>query len=210
MIKSLMIKNRHSTMYLFLATVLWSLAACSVNLPPAPKISSDLTPVYLIGPGDNLTIFVWGNPELSANVPVRPDGRITTPLIEDVQASGKSSTQLARDMEKRLAKFVKNPVVTVYITDFVGRFKEQIRVIGAATRPQALPYREGASLLDIMIAVGGLNEFADGNSARLIRNINGKNHQYVVRLDSLIKDGDISANVELLPGDVLLIPEAWF
>lgn len=167
-------------------------------------------PPYLIGPGDSVDVFVWGNPDLSATVPVRPDGRITTPLIEDVQASGKTPTQLARDMEKHLAKYIRNPVVTVIVTGFVGLYSEQIRVVGQAAKPQSIPYRENITLLDVMIAVGGLTEFADGNHAVLVRTINGKMHQYHVRLDDLLKDGDISANVDMLPGDVLIIPEAWF
>lgn len=167
-------------------------------------------PMYLIGPGDSVNVFVWGNPDLSATVPVRPDGRITTPLIEDVQASGKTPTQLAREMEKRLARYIRNPVVTVIVTGFVGLYSEQIRVVGEAAKPQSIPYRENITLLDVMIAVGGLTEFADGNRGVLVRTVNGKRHQYTVRLDDLLKNGDISANVDMLPGDVLIIPEAWF
>ena len=165
---------------------------------------------YIIGPGDNVSIFVWGNSELSTTVPVRPDGKITTPLVEDVQASGKTSTQLAREMEKQLARYIKNPVVTVYVTGFVGRYQEQIRVVGEATKPQSLPYREDMTVLDVMIAVGGLTEYAAGDSAVLVRVDNGNQKQYRVRLDDLIKDGDISANIYMLPGDILIIPEAWF
>ncbi len=167
-------------------------------------------PMYLIGPGDSVNVFVWGNPDLSATVPVRPDGRITTPLIEDVQASGKTPTHLAREMEKRLARYIRNPVVTVIVTGFVGLYSEQIRVVGEAAKPQSIPYRENITLLDVMISVGGLTEFADGNRAVLVRTVNGKRHQYNVRLDDLLKNGDISANVDMLPGDVLIIPEAWF
>ncbi len=147
---------------------------------------------------------------MSASVPVRPDGKITTPLIEDVQASGKTPTELAREMETRLGKYIKNPVVTVIVTSFVGRFSEQIRVVGQATRPQSLPYRENLSLLDVMISVGGLTDFAAGNSASLIRTEDGKQKQYRLRIDDLINDGDISANVALRPGDIVIIPEAWF
>lgn len=168
------------------------------------------TPPYLIGPLDTVNVFVWGNPDLSATVPVRPDGKITTPLIEDVPASGKTPTQLARVMEKRLSKYIKNPVVTVIVTSFVGRYSEQIRVVGEASKPQALPYRENMSLLDVMIAVGGLTEYAAGNSASIVRVVDGKQKQYKVRLDDLINKGDITANVDMLPGDVLIIPEAWF
>ena len=168
------------------------------------------TPFYHIGPGDNLNIFVWRNPELSVSVPVRPDGRINTPLVEDLKASGKTPTQLARDLENRLSNYVKNPVVTVMVSGFVGQYSEQIRVVGEATEPQAIPYRERMTLLDVMIRVGGLTEFAAGNRATLIREIDGKQKQYSVRLDDLIREGDISANVVMLPGDVLIIPEAWF
>jgi len=167
-------------------------------------------PVYIIGPGDNVNIFVWGNGELSSSVPVRPDGRITTPLVEDVVASGKTSTQLARDMEKELARYIKNPVVTVIVTGFTGRYSEQIRVIGEAAKAQSLPYKEHLTLLDVMISVGGLTELAAGNKASIIRVIDGKQQQYNVRLGDLIQDGDITANVDMLPGDVLIIPETWF
>ena len=168
------------------------------------------TPLYIIGPGDSIQLFVWGNPDLSTVVPVRPDGRITTPLIEDIQASGKTPTQLARVMEKELQRFVKNPVVTVIVTGFVGRYSEQIRVVGEAAKPQAIPYTEHMSLLDVMIAVGGLTEFASGNKASIVRKTKGKQKQFNVRLDDLLKDGDISANMEVKPGDILIIPEAWF
>ncbi len=167
-------------------------------------------PLYIIGPGDNVNIFVWGNGELSSSVPVRPDGRITTPLVEDVVASGKTASQLARDMEKELARYIKNPVVTVIVTGFTGRYSEQIRVIGEAAKAQSLPYREHLTLLDVMISVGGLTELAAGNKASIARVVDGKQQQYNVRLEDLIQDGDITANVDMLPGDVLIIPEAWF
>lgn len=177
-----------------------------LGAPPSAAASPD----YLIGPGDNVNIFVWRNPELSTTVPVRPDGKITTPLIEDVQAANKTPTQLARDMERELEKYVKNPVVTVIVTGFVGPLDQQIRVVGQAANPQALQYREEMTLLDVMIAVGGLTEFADGDMATVVRQVEGNPTQFRVRLDSLINDGDISANVHVLPGDILIIPEAWF
>ena len=167
-------------------------------------------PMYIIGPGDNVNIFVWGNGELSSSVPVRPDGRITTPLVEDVVASGKTASQLARNMEKELARYIKNPVVTVIVTGFTGRYSEQIRVIGEAAKAQSLPYKEHLTLLDVMITVGGLTELAAGNKATIARVVDGKQQQYNVRLEDLIQDGDITANVDMLPGDVLIIPEAWF
>lgn len=143
-------------------------------------------------------------------VPVRPDGKITTPLVEDLPASGKTSTQLARDIEQALSKYIQQPVVTVVVTEFVGPYMEQIRVIGEATKPQALPYREEMTLMDVLIAVGGITDFAAGNKARIIRNVDGKQQQFSVRLDDLIRNGDISANVPMRQGDVLVIPESFF
>jgi polysaccharide export outer membrane protein len=165
---------------------------------------------YLIGPGDQLKVFVWGDQELSTDVEVRPDGLISTPLVEDMQASGKTPTELARNLESELSKYVKNPKVTVSVSHFVGQYTEQVRVVGQAAQPQAIPFREGMTLLDVIIAVGGLTEFADGNNASIVRKVNGVTQQYRVKLDDLIRDGDISANVNMLPGDVLIIPETWF
>lgn len=164
---------------------------------------------YLIGPGDTINIVVWRNPEVSMTVPVRPDGKITTPLVEDLPASGKTPTLLARDIEKALSKYIQQPVVTVVVNGFVGPYSEQIRVIGQAAKPQALPYRENMTLLDVLIMVGGVTEFADGNKASILR-VAGENRQFGVRLSDLVKDGDISANVQMRPGDVLIIPESWF
>jgi polysaccharide export outer membrane protein len=165
---------------------------------------------YLIGPGDMLQVFIWRNPELSASVPVRPDGKITTPLVEDVVASGKTSSQLAREMEQRLALYVKNPVVTVTVLQFVGLYSEQIRVVGEATKPSSLAYRKNMTALDVLIDVGGLTEYADGNKAKIVRTTNGKQQQIGIRLHDLIKNGDITANMKMLPGDILIIPESWF
>ncbi len=174
---------------------------------PAP---AQVTPDYLIGAGDSVDIFVWRNPELSSGVIVRPDGKITTPLIEDVPASGKTPTQLARDMEKELSVYVKNPVVTVMVNGFVGPYSEQIRVVGQATNPQALPYRDQMTLLDLIIAVGGLTDFAAGNRSTIVRVVDGDWQQFGVRIDDLINGADISANAYVLPGDILIIPESWF
>lgn len=165
---------------------------------------------YLIGPGDVIQISVWRNPEVSMVVPVRPDGKITTPLVDDLRATGKTSTQLARDIEKMLSKYIQQPVVTVIVTSFVGPYSEQIRVIGQAARPQALPYRQDMSLMDVLITVGGITDFASGNSAKVIRNRAGRQLEIKVRLDDLIKAGDISANMPMLPGDILVIPESFF
>ena len=185
------------------------LGGCSGNPPvvePGPRIA---TP-YLIGPGDTLNIVVWRSPELSLVVPVRPDGKITTPLVEDLQASGKTPNQLARDIEQVLTRYVQTPVVTVIITTFGGAYSQQIRVIGEAAKPQALPYRERMTLLDVMIAVGGITDFAAGNRASILRTEGGKTHQFRVLLTDLIRGGDLSANVEMRPGDVLVIPQSYF
>ena len=181
----------------------------SAPLAASPNMAAPATD-YLIGPGDGVNIIVWRNPEVSMSVPVRPDGKITTPLVEDLPAAGKTPSQLARDIEKSLAKFIQQPVVTVVVTNFVGTYGEQIRVIGQAAKPQALPYRTDMSLMDVLIAVGGVTEFASGNKASIIRNVDGKLQKLPVRLNDLIKDGDISANVSMRPGDVLVIPESFF
>jgi polysaccharide export outer membrane protein len=187
------------------------LSGCATNSIPAISVEA-AAPAheYLIGPGDSVNINVWRNPEVSQTVPVRPDGKITTPLVEDLPASGKTATQLARDIEKVLGKYIQQPVVTVIVTGFVGPYSEQIRVIGQAAKPQALPYRQGMSLMDVMIAVGGLGEFASGNRANVVRHIDGKQQKIDVRLNDLIKKGDISANMPMRPGDVLIIPESFF
>lgn len=165
---------------------------------------------YLIGPGDTLGIFVWRNPDLSTTVPVRPDGKISFPLVEDLQASGRTTTELARDIEKTLSKYIRDPLVTVTVSGFVGEYYQEVRVVGQATKPSAVPYRKNMTLLDLMVTVGGLTDFAAGNKATLVRTIKGKQEEFRVRLDDLIRDGDISANVALAPGDILIIPEAWF
>ena len=194
--------------------VLLLLNACSstsgstsdgLNTPVSNSVSE-----YLIGAGDQLNVFVWRNAEISVTVPVRPDGRISTPLVEDMVAVGKTPTRLARDIEKRISKYIRNPQVTVIVTNFVGSLKQQIRVIGQATRPQSLPYRKQLTLLDVMIQVGGLTDFAAGNDAKIIRKINGANTEIPARLNDLIKTGDISANLVMHPGDILIIPESWF
>jgi polysaccharide export outer membrane protein len=199
---------KHSAMALA-AVCMLALSGCATR-GPQPADSQASNPEYKIGPGDSVNIIVWRNPEVSMSVPVRPDGKITTPLVEDLPAAGKSSTQLARDIEQALGKFIQQPVVTVIVTNFVGPYSEQIRVIGQAARPQALPYRNEMSLMDVMIAVGGTTEFASGNRTTLIRTVEGKQQKFTVRLDDLIKDGDISANVRMQPGDVLVIPESYF
>ena len=179
-------------------------------LPPAPPASSLPSAEYRIGPGDSLNIFVWRNPELTLTVPVRPDGRLSIPLVEDVVAIGKSPTTLAREFEERLSKYVKEPLVTVIVESFVGPIPEQIRVIGEAAQPRALPYRADMTLLDLMIAVGGLTKYAAGNDSVIVRTAQGEQNTYSVHLNSLIRDGDIESNVALRPGDILIIPQRLF
>lgn len=191
------------------------LVGCSSNNLPDATVHNSLTTSvdnyqYLIGPNDKLTIFVWRNPELSGSFIVRPDGKITTSLVEDVVVSGKTPTQLARDMESILSKYIRDPVVTVSVTGFVGPYSEQVRVIGAATNPRAVSYNQYMTVLDLMIEVGGLTEFANGNGAKLVRVIDGSQKTFDLRLDDLIRDGEIKANVDILPGDIVIIPEAWF
>jgi polysaccharide export outer membrane protein len=181
----------------------------TTTYPPAPAAAASPDYNWLIGPGDSVNIVVWRNPELSMSVPVRPDGKIATPLVEDLPAIGKDATSLARDIEKALAKYIRDPVVTVIVTSFVGPYSEQIRVVGEASKPQVLPYKQKMTVLDVMIAVGGLTDFADGNGATILRTQDG-NKQYSVRLKDLIRRGDITANVEMKPGDVLIIPQSLF
>ncbi len=187
-----------------------AMVGCQSNpYPPAPQSAATPDYLYKIGPLDSVNVVVWRNPELSTSVPVRPDGKITAPLIEDLPALGKDPTTLARDIEKALSKYIRDPVVTVIVTGFNGPFPEQIRVVGEAAKPQALPYRQGMTVLDVMIAVGGLTDFADGNNASIMRTSEG-GKQYAVRLRDLVKRGDISANVDVKPGDILLVPQSWF
>jgi len=194
------------------ASLVVAIAGCGTagsKFPAAPVSAAALDYSYVIGGGDNINIIVWRNPELSMSVPVRPDGKISTPLIDELVAQGKNSVEVARDIEKQLSKYVRDPVVTVIVTGFVGPYSEQIRVVGEAARPQFLPYKQKMTVLDVMIAVGGLTDFAAGNDATILRSVEG-NKQYSVRLKDLIKRGDISANVEMRPGDILIIPQSFF
>lgn len=182
--------------------------AAPINASIVTDVSIDRE--YLIGAGDSVNILVWRNPDVSMTVTVRPDGKITTPLVEDLLASGKTSTELARDIERVLGKYIQQPVVTVIVINFVGPYSEQIRVIGEAGKPQSLPYRQGMSLMDLLIAVGGITDFAAGNKANIIRTKNGTQKKIGVRLNDLLKDGDMTANIDVHPGDVLIIPESFF
>ena len=184
------------------------LGGCTTNPPESePEIEA---PPYLIGAGDTLNIVVWRNPDLSLTIPVRPDGTITTPLVEDLPATGKTATQLARDIERALARYIQSPVVTVIVTGFVGPYSQQVRVISEAAKPQALSYRQNMTLMDVLIAVGGITDFADGNKASILRTSGGKTQQFRVRVKDLIKGGDLSANVTMRAGDVLVIPQSMF
>ena len=200
-----------SDMVRFIIVTLAAMLAggCGSTYPRAPALAASSDYRYVIGPGDTVTIHVFRNPDLSMTVPVRPDGKIAAPLVEDLPAIGKDSTTLARDIEKALRKFIRDPVVTVVVTTFVGPYSEQIRVVGEAAKPQVLSYKQKMTLLDVMIAVGGVTDFADGNAASILRTAEG-NKQYSVRIKDLLKRGDVSANVEMKPGDVVIIPQSWF
>lgn len=202
-----------------LLLALLPLAACGDGLfaakapPPVVQPTSAKAPDdYIIGSGDQLSVFVYRNPDLSeAGVAVRPDGRISTPLIEDIVAAGKTPTQLAREIEQRLTKYIQEPNVTVIVRGFIGPPDRQVRVIGEATDPVAIPYRDHMTLLDVMIATKGLTKYAAGNRAVIVRIDPGAKQQTIkVRLNDLIKDGDIDQNIEMSPGDTLIIPQSWF
>jgi len=172
--------------------------------------STRSTASYMIGPGDVINIFVWRNPEVSISVAVRPDGKVSSPLVEDMIAIGKTPTRLARDIEQVLASYIKNPAVTVIVTGFGGLYSQQVRVVGAAAMPKGVPFRNEMTLLDVMIEVGGLTEFAAGNKASIIREVNGERALLRVKIDDLVKHGEIEENIEMQPGDILIIPESWF
>jgi polysaccharide export outer membrane protein len=194
------------------------LAGCATQptakLPPASFVSTDEKPSdsYVIGPLDQLTIFVWRNPELGAKVQVRPDGRITTPLISDLPATGRTPAQLAEDIKGRLSQYVTDPNVSVIVDTSSGTYSQQVRVVGATEKPASLPYRANMTLLDAMISVGGLSQYAAGDRARLVRydKASGKQKEFQLKIGRLLKQGDTSANVALEPGDVIIIPESMF
>ncbi|RZM10976.1 MAG: polysaccharide export protein [Sphingomonas sp.] len=196
-----------------------TLAACATTggrpeLPPASYVANKEMPgeEYVIGPLDQLNIFVWRNPELSSKVQVRPDGRITTPLINDMPAVGKTPAVLAEDMKKALGQYIKDPIVSVIVENFSGTYSQQVRIVGATEKPASIPYRANMTLLDAMIAVGGLSQYAAGNKARLVRydRATGKQTEFALQISNLLKKGDSSANVRLEPGDVIIIPESMF
>ncbi len=196
-----------------------SISGCSNNnvtntLPSASFVAAGEAPGpdYVIGPLDNLSVFVWRNPELSTTVRVRPDGRVTFPLIDDLPATGQTPTQLAKAIEEKLRTYIQNPIVSVIVSDFRGPFAQQVRVVGEAAKPAAIPYQANMTLLDVMIAVGGLTDFAAGNRARLIRfdTATGSQKEYKIKIDRLLKDGDVKSNVSIRPGDTIIIPESFF
>ncbi len=184
----------------------------SAQLPPAPfnPLQDGPSDEYVIGPLDQLQIFVWRNPELSTPVQVRPDGRITTPLVTDMPAVGKTSTMLAQDIKLQLSEFIRDPIVSVIVQNPVGG--QQVRIVGATEKPASLPFRANMTLLDALIAVGGLSEYAAGNKARLVRfnRVSGRQQEYALKIGDLLRRGDTKANVRLAPGDVIIIPESSF
>jgi polysaccharide biosynthesis/export protein len=205
-----MLQVKDTVRVLVLVVLTSLLAGCGTSsYPPAPTSAATPDYRYLIGPLDTVNIVVWRNPELSGTVSVRPDGRISTPLVQDIPALGRNPAELAGDLERALAKYIRDPQVTVIVTNFAGSSSEQIRIIGEAAKPQAVPYRQNMTLLDVIILAGGLTDFADGNKTVLARGAE-KGKQYSVRLGDLVRRGDMSANVDMRPGDVLIIPQSWF
>ncbi|MFM1891765.1 MAG: hypothetical protein RLZ44_842 [Pseudomonadota bacterium] len=195
-----------------LAALLTGCSGTQVKYPELPEATGDAqwSTRYRIAPGDSVQIFVWRNPEVSTSVPVRPDGLLSAPLLEEIPAAGKTPAELARDLEAELSTYLRDPLVTVIVNGFVGIYREQIRVVGEASQPKALLYNDSMTLLDLMVAVGGLTNYADGNNSTLVRMVDGEQQQFRLRIDDLIREGDISANIDMRPGDIVIIPEAWF
>jgi len=187
-------------------------ATRSSDLPELPQASGDaqFSTRYRIAPGDSVQIFVWRNPEVSTTVPVRPDGLLSAPLLEEVPAAGKTPAELARDLEAELSTYLRDPLVTVIVNGFVGTFNEQIRVLGEAAKPRSMLYRDSMTVLDVLVETGGLTQYADGNNSILVRRVDGEMVEYRLRLDDLAQNGDVTANIDMRPGDVLIVPEAWF
>lgn len=203
---------RKSTLFLAGVFALLVLGGCGGSLSTLPEGQrfEEADYNYVIGPGDSMEIFVWGNTELSTTSIIRPDGKLTTRLVEDIPASGKTPTELARDIERIYGEYVRDPVVSVIVRGFVGVPTQQVRVVGEAASPSSIPYSQHMTLLDLMVAVGGMTDYAAGNKSVLVRTHGGQQHSYGLRLDDLLKKGDISANVTMMPGDVVIISESWF
>jgi polysaccharide export outer membrane protein len=191
------------------AAVVLTGCASGGSHPQPPKTIEAPALRYRIGPMDTLNIVVWRNPELSAQVTVRPDGYVSMPLVDDLPASGKNPSELARELERALSKVLRDPVVSVVVSGFQGVYSDQIRIVGEAAKPQSVPYRQNMTVLDVMIQVGGLTDYADGNAAVLIRGAEG-GKQYSIRLKDLLRRGDISANAAMMPGDIIIVPQSWF
>ena len=213
-------RHSRSSLLVGLAVLSLALAGCAggrsavAELPSASFVQANEGPgeEYVIGPLDQLTIFVWRNPELGAKVQVRPDGRITTPLIADMPAVGKTAAQLSEDIKVQLTQYIKDPIVSVIIDNFSGTYSQAVRIVGATEKPASIPFRANMTLLDAMIAVGGLSEYAAADRARLVRydRVSGKQTEYALRIGRLLKQGDAKANVRLQPGDVIIIPTSAF
>jgi polysaccharide export outer membrane protein len=198
---------------LLLAAAGAALAACGgPPRAPAAPVEVGRAPDYVIGPGDSLQVNVYRMPELSTTLPVRPDGRLSMPLVPDIEAAGKTPTQLAKDIEGQLRQYVRDPTVSVMVTSFTGQPGRQVRIIGEAAQPLTIPYVEGMTVLDVVIRAGGLTRYAAGNRAEIIRREtpDGTPKAIRVRLSDLIRDGDISQDVAMRPGDTLIIPQGWF
>jgi polysaccharide export outer membrane protein len=215
-----MINKHFARAGIVLAVAAMTGCSSTPTYPPAPKFAPPPVPQdarisgwnYQLGPGDSVNVFVWRNPEVSGNFPIRPDGKMTMNLIEDMQAAGKTPTQLARDIEKALAKYIQEPIATVIVAGGIGPYNQQVRVLGEVDTPKAIGYVEGMSVVDVMISVGGLTDYADGNKAYISRIVkeDGERVQLGVRLEDLLRNGDSTAAVEMRPGDVLVIPESLF
>jgi polysaccharide export outer membrane protein len=212
---SLQLKALGTIRALRVAALLLPLAVAACQVPPAEPAASmaaapQVAPDYVIGPGDSLSVFVFRSPELSMEVPVRPDGRISLPLVEDIEAAGRTPVQLSRQIEERLKQYVREPSVTVIVRGFVGPASRQVRIVGEAAQPRAIAFREGMTVLDALIEAGGLTRYASGNSARLIRRESATQETIPLRLNDLLRTGDISQDLALRPGDTIVIPQGWF
>jgi polysaccharide export outer membrane protein len=200
---------RQAAYTLFAALTVAAVSVPAAGAPVAPPAAAAVGADYRIGPGDSLQIYVWQNPDLSVTVPVRQDGKVSTPLVEDMLAAGKTASQLARDMEMVLAEYIRSPKVNIFVLNAISALS-QVKVTGQVKTPQALPYHEGMTVLDAVLAVGGLTEFAAGNRARVVRTLDGKQQEIKIHLDKLLNGGDMSQNIALRPGDVLLVPQSRF